>query len=106
MELTKDVVLRGDAWVKATDKLAPIFKTRPHYMIFMLAMSIGIMYDQKVVQTKRKKSVVMFCRTTTMVDSILCSRQQYCLLLRKSLLRKNGWIWPLAKKPTSIKWDS
>lgn len=61
MELTKDVVLRGDAWVKATDKLAPIFKTRPHYMIFMLAMSIGIMYDQRIEElessTDEKKEI-------------------------------------------------
>ena len=50
MELTRDVILRGDAWVLASDKLSPIFKTRPHYMIFMLALSIGIMYDQRIAE--------------------------------------------------------
>lgn len=61
MELTKDVVLRGDAWIKATEKLSPIFKTRPHYMIFMLAISIGIMYDQRIEElestTDEKKEI-------------------------------------------------
>ena len=50
MELTRDVILRGHAWVLASDKLSPIFKTRPHYMIFMLALSIGIMYDQRIAE--------------------------------------------------------
>lgn len=48
MELTKDILLHGTAWATATDKLSPIFKTRPNYMIFMLALSIGIMYDQRL----------------------------------------------------------
>ncbi len=48
MELTTDVMLRGTAWSNAIDKLSPIFKSRPHYMIYMLAMSIGIMYDQRI----------------------------------------------------------
>lgn len=48
MELTKDVILRGTAWAKAADNLSGIFKTRPHYMLFMLAISIGIMYDKRI----------------------------------------------------------
>ena len=47
MELTKDVILRGTAWAKAADNLSGIFKTRPHYMLFMLSISIGIMYDKR-----------------------------------------------------------
>lgn len=50
MELTRDVTLRGDAWMTATDKLSPIFKTRTHYQIFMLSISIGIMYDQRIAK--------------------------------------------------------
>lgn len=48
MELTKDVILRGTAWAKAADNLSGIFKTRTHYMLFMLSISIGIMYDKRI----------------------------------------------------------
>ena len=48
MELTKDVILRGTAWAKAADNLSGIFKTRPHYLLFMLSISIGIMYDKRI----------------------------------------------------------
>ena len=48
MELTTDVLLRGTAWDKAIDGLSPIFRARPHYMLYMLSMSIGIMYDQRI----------------------------------------------------------
>ena len=48
MELPKDVILRGTAWAKAADNLSGIFKTRPHYMLFMLSISIGIMYDKRI----------------------------------------------------------
>mgnify|MGYP005783539739 CR=1 FL=1 len=48
MEITTDVYLRGTAWNMAIEKLAPIFKTRTHYMLYILAMTIGIMYDQRV----------------------------------------------------------
>lgn len=48
MELTTDVLLRGSVWANAIDSLAPIFKTRTNYSIFMLCMSIGIMYDQRI----------------------------------------------------------
>lgn len=48
MELTKDVILRGTAWTQAADHLSCIFKTRPHYMLFMLSISIGIMYDKRI----------------------------------------------------------
>ena len=48
MELTTDVYLRGTAWNKAIEDLSPIFKTRTHYMLYILAMTIGIMYDQRI----------------------------------------------------------
>ena len=48
MELTTDVLLRGTAWNKAIDGLSSIFRTRPHYMLYMLSLSIGIMYDQRI----------------------------------------------------------
>lgn len=48
MELTTDVYLRGTAWNRAIENLSPIFKTRTHYMLYILAMAIGIMYDQRI----------------------------------------------------------
>lgn len=48
MELTKDIILRGTAWSTAADNLSSIFKTRTHYMLFMLSISIGIMYDKRI----------------------------------------------------------
>ena len=48
MELTTDVSLRGTAWNQAIDTLAPIFKTRTNYFLYMLALAIGVMYDRRV----------------------------------------------------------
>lgn len=48
MELTTDVSLRGTAWNQAIDTLAPIFKTRTNYSLYMLALTIGVMYDSRV----------------------------------------------------------
>ena len=48
MELTTDVLLRGQTWARTIDALSPIFKTRTNYSIYMLCMSIGIMYDQRI----------------------------------------------------------
>ena len=48
MELTTDVSLRGTAWNRAIDTLAPIFKTRTNYSLYMLALTIGVMYDHRV----------------------------------------------------------
>lgn len=48
MEITKDVLLKGTEWAKGLDLLAPIFQTRTHYSIYILAMALGIMYDQRI----------------------------------------------------------
>ena len=47
MEITTDISLRGTAWNTAIEKLGSIFKTRTNYMIYMLSLSIGIMYDKR-----------------------------------------------------------
>lgn len=47
MEITTDISLRGTAWNTAIEQLGDIFKTRTNYMIYMLALSIGIMYDKR-----------------------------------------------------------
>ena len=48
MELTTDFQLRGPIWVNTINKLAPLFKTRTNYEIFMLCLAIGIMYDETI----------------------------------------------------------
>lgn len=48
MEITTDVMLKGIEWLKAIDSFSSIFKNRTHYSIYMLAMSIGIMYDVRI----------------------------------------------------------
>lgn len=48
MELTSDVILKGSEWVQAWEALSSIFSTRPNYSIFMLSLSIGIMYDRRI----------------------------------------------------------
>lgn len=48
MELTTDVLLHGPQWARVIDELSPIFKNRTNYNIFMLCISIGIMYDQRI----------------------------------------------------------
>ena len=47
MEITSDISLRGTAWNTAIEKLGGIFKTRTNYMIYMMSLSIGIMYDKR-----------------------------------------------------------
>lgn len=48
MEITTDISLRGTAWNMAIEKLSDVFKTRTNYMIYMLSLSVGIMYDKRV----------------------------------------------------------
>lgn len=48
MEITTDVLLKGSAWLEATDKLSSIFRSRTNYMIYLLSMTIGIMYDKRI----------------------------------------------------------
>lgn len=57
MEITKDIMLRGSAWNQAIDSLAPIFKgtkNRTNYNVFMFALSIGILYDQRIEKPDTK----------------------------------------------------
>lgn len=48
MVITKDFLLRGPTWGNTIDRLAPIFRTRTNYEIFMLCLAIGIMYDKRI----------------------------------------------------------
>ena len=48
MEITTDIALRSTAWDQAIDALSPLFKPRSQYSIYMLSLSIGIMYDRRI----------------------------------------------------------
>ncbi|WP_288230639.1 hypothetical protein [uncultured Faecalicoccus sp.] len=48
MVITNDILLRGTAWNIAISELGDIFSTRTHYSLFMLSLSIGIMYDKRI----------------------------------------------------------
>jgi len=48
MVITTDVILKGKEWQLAKEKLSHIFKKWPHYMLFYLSLSIGILYDQRI----------------------------------------------------------
>lgn len=48
MELTTDISLKGTAWNKAISELAELFTPRTNYDVFMLSLSIGIMYDKRI----------------------------------------------------------
>ena len=48
MDFRSDVVLKGAAWDNTIKDLGKIFNTRTNFSIYLLAMSIGIMYDQRI----------------------------------------------------------
>lgn len=48
MDFRSDIVLRGIAWDKTINGLASIFSPRPRYNIYLLSLSIGIMYDKRI----------------------------------------------------------
>lgn len=48
MDIRSDVLLKGDIWNDTIDKLSPIFKERTIYSIYILAISIGIMFDKRI----------------------------------------------------------
>lgn len=47
MEIS-DVFLRGDKWNEAIDSFKDLFTEATQYEIYVLAISIGIMYDKKI----------------------------------------------------------
>ena len=48
MEFRSDIPLRGIAWEKTINSLSNIFSSRPKYNIYLLSLSIGIMYDKRI----------------------------------------------------------
>ena len=44
MEITTDVILKGNLWKELTEKLRPIFKT--NWEVYKICTGIGIMYDK------------------------------------------------------------
>ncbi len=48
MVISSDILLKGTAWNKGINELSNIFKTRTNYSIFIMSVSIGIMYDKHI----------------------------------------------------------
>lgn len=48
MDFRSDIMLRGTAWNKTINSLSSIFSSRPKYNIYLLSLSIGIMYDKRI----------------------------------------------------------
>lgn len=48
MDFRSDIVLRGVAWDQTIRSLKDIFNTRTYFSIYLLSMSIGIMYDKRI----------------------------------------------------------
>ena len=48
MVVSSDILLKGTAWNVVIDTFSNIFKTRTNYSIYLLALSIGVVYDQRI----------------------------------------------------------
>ena len=48
MDIRSDVPLRGSAWDQAINSYKEIFEPRTQYMLFMLSLAVGIMYDKRI----------------------------------------------------------
>jgi|GEM_PF-620473 len=57
MVIQSDIMLRGDSWNLAVNELAPIFKTRTRYSIYLLSTAIGIAYDKQIVELEKTETV-------------------------------------------------
>lgn len=60
MVITNDIILKGKTWEKLIDDLAPIFRgqtNRTVYNVFILCLSIGIMYDCRLEKIKEDEDI-------------------------------------------------
>ena len=59
MEIRSDVTLKGGNWRKALEAFSPFFpqSLQPNYSIFVISMSIGIMYDKQLEIADGEESV-------------------------------------------------
>lgn len=55
MEITTDVILKGEDWARAIDELGYLFnyRNRINYNLFIVSTAIGIMYDE-IIQKPAK----------------------------------------------------
>ena len=50
MEIRTDVPLRGKTWDAAITSYEGIFEPATQYMLFMLSLAVGIMYDKRIAE--------------------------------------------------------
>lgn len=48
MVIQSDLLLRGVEWQKAIAAYSKLFKQRPRYDVFLLATTIGVLFDQQI----------------------------------------------------------
>ena len=48
MEITVDVILKGEQWNKVIDALKEFFPDKTNYKVFILCLATGIMYDERI----------------------------------------------------------
>ena len=62
MEITTDVILKGNLWKELTEKLRPIFKT--NWEVYQICIGIGIMYDKQCeYEMDKEESPISIPRT-------------------------------------------
>ena len=52
MVIKSDILLKGAVWTETIEALKHIFTKTTNYSVFMLALSIGIMYDERLTFEK------------------------------------------------------
>ena len=70
MEITTDVILKGNKWKDITDNLRTIFKT--NWEVYELCLGIGIMYDKQCeFEMNKDESPISIPRTLLQRNSLL-----------------------------------
>lgn len=60
MEITSDIQLKGKFWDIAINDLKHIFNKRTNYDIFILSLSIGILYDETLEISKDENEFIKY----------------------------------------------
>lgn len=59
MEITTDVILKGEDWARAIDELGDLFnyRNRINYNLFIVSAAIGIMYDEFIEKPAKSEQM-------------------------------------------------
>ncbi|MEG0978164.1 MAG: hypothetical protein RSE56_02870 [Bacilli bacterium] len=59
----KDIPLHGKVWNEVINNFEPIFKRQTHYSVFILSLSIGIMYDKQIIEFEHSDDLMSVPRS-------------------------------------------